>query len=306
MNYFVHRMLGHFLMNEMDENGGVAGAATESEKEDDEQEDDSDPQEDPEDDEPPIDGEVIVSLGEEPEEESEEEKEAKTAPKWVKELRKESKEKARRIRELEQQLQQREQAKPEPEIEIGKKPALEDFDYDTDKFEAEYEAWLGRKRQVEEKAASAKRQQEEAQSAWQARLDNYAAKKEALKVRDYEDAEYAIKDKLDDNQRSILIAGLDDPALMVYALGKNSEQLARIAAIKDPIKFAMEIGKLETQVKSKPKAEKPAPEKRVSPGSGSLAASTDRTLEQLRAEAEKTGDYTKVHAYKRQLKQKQG
>lgn len=304
MNYFVHRMLGHFLMDEIGEDGAPgAGADVEQEEEIDQE---AEQEEHEEDDELPLDGEVIVSLGDEPAEESEEEKEAKSAPKWVKELRKDAKEKARRIRELEQQLQQREQVKPEPEIEIGKKPTLEDFDYDTEKFESEYEAWLSRKRQVEEKAASAKRQQEEAQSAWQARLDNYAAKKEALKVRDYEDAEYAIKDKLDDNQRSILIAGLDDPALMVYALGKNSEQLARIAAIKDPIKFAMEIGKLETQVKTKARQEKPAPEKRVSPGSGSLAASTDRTLEQLRAEAEKTGDYTKVHAYKRQLKQKQG
>ena len=304
MNYFVHRMLGHFLMDEIDEDGAPgAGAEIEQEDEIEQEEEQEEPQED---DEPPLDGEVIVSLGDEPEQESEEEKEAKAAPKWVKELRKDAKEKARRIRELEQQLQQREQEKPEPEIEIGKKPALEDFDYDTDKFEAEYESWLERKRKVEAQKETAKRQQEEAQSAWQARLDNYAAKKEALKVRDYEDAEYAIKDKLDDNQRSILIAGLDDPALMVYALGKNSEQLARIAAIKDPIKFAMEIGKLETQVKTKARQEKPAPEKRVSPGSGSLAASTDRTLEQLRAEAEKTGDYTKVHAYKRQLKQKQG
>lgn len=303
MNYFVHRMLGHFLMDEIDEDGAPGDGADVEQEEEDEHEPVQEDSE--EDDEPPLDGEVIVSLGEEPEPESEEEKEAKAAPKWVKELRKDAKEKARRIRELEQQLQQKAEQPQEQEVQLGNKPTLEDFDYDTEKFETALESWFERKRQIDAQKEAVKRQQEEAQQQWQAKLDNYASKRAELKVRDYEDAEYAIKEKLDDAQRSILIAGLDNPALMVYALGKNSEQLKRLAAIKDPVRFAVEIGKLETQVKTKARSEKPAPEKRVSPGSGSLSAATDRTLEQLRAEAEKTGDYTKVHQYKRQQKMKQ-
>lgn len=301
MNYFVHRMLGHFLMDEIDEDG-APGAGAEVEQEE-EIEQESEQEQEEEDDEPPLEGEITVSLGDEPEQESEEEKEAKAAPKWVKELRKNTKEQARRIKELEQQLQQKEQ--PAPEIQLGKKPTLEDFDYDTDKFEAEYESWLSRKRQIEDQQAAAKRQQEEAQAAWNSKIELYQQQRSELKVRDYDDAEQNIRESLDDTQRNILVAGLDNPALMVYALGKNSEQLKRLAAIKDPVRFAVEIGKLETQVKTKARSEKPAPEKRVSPGSGSLSAATDRTLEQLRAEAEKTGDYTKVHQYKRQQKMKQ-
>jgi len=45
-----------------------------------------------------------------------------------------------------------------------------------------------------------------------------------------------------------------------------------------------------------------APEK-VLTGTGSTSGSVDSTLDKLRAEAEKTGDYTKVTAYKRKLKQ---
>ena len=46
---------------------------------------------------------------------------------------------------------------------------------------------------------------------------------------------------------------------------------------------------------------KPAtpPETRVT-GNGRVSGAVDATLERLRAEAERTGDYTKVAAYKRQ------
>jgi hypothetical protein len=47
----------------------------------------------------------------------------------------------------------------------------------------------------------------------------------------------------------------------------------------------------------------PPPEKPVQ-GNGRLSGSSDATLERLRADAEKTGNYTKVIAYKKQLRAK--
>ena len=46
----------------------------------------------------------------------------------------------------------------------------------------------------------------------------------------------------------------------------------------------------------------PPPEKRISGGVPGVSGALDDTLERLRAEAEKTGNYSKVMAYKRQMK----
>ena len=47
----------------------------------------------------------------------------------------------------------------------------------------------------------------------------------------------------------------------------------------------------------------PPPEKTVR-GNGAVSGTVDSQLERLRAEAEKTGNYTKVNAYKMQLRNK--
>ena len=89
---------------------------------------------------------------------------------------------------------------------------------------------------------------------------------------------------------------------MVYALGRTPKKLQELASIKDPVKFAVAVGKLETEVKvTSRKSTKPAPETSVKGGSSSASAST-ATLDRLRAEAAKTGDLSKVVAYKRQMK----
>jgi len=69
------------------------------------------------------------------------------------------------------------------------------------------------------------------------------------------------------------------------------------------VKLATAIGKLETQLKVSSKKSPPPPEKAIR-GSGSGSGSVDSTLERLRAEAEKTGNMSKVIAYKQQLRKK--
>jgi hypothetical protein len=68
------------------------------------------------------------------------------------------------------------------------------------------------------------------------------------------------------------------------------------------VKFAFAVSKLESQLKVTNRKPATTPEK-VLTGTGSTSGSVDSTLDKLRAEAEKTGDYTKVTAYKRKLKQ---
>ena len=229
-------------------------------------------------------GELTVTIGEEEPEE---------APAWVKDLR-------RRNRELTKKVQQYEKSATEKAEPVGEKPNLEKLDYDTERYEQELAAWYERKRRADEREAESHRQQEEQQKAWDARLTHYEESKTALKVKDYEEAEDTAKELFNVTQQGIILQGADNPALLVYALGKNPSKAKELAEITDPVKFSFAIAKLEAQVKKKTP---PKPESRVS-GTGRTSGAVDSTLERLRNEAAKTGDFTKVHQYKQQKRAK--
>lgn len=244
------------------------------------------------------DGELVISVGDE--EIPTEDEEASKAPEWVRQLRKEHRELKRRNKELEAKLQGA--AQPDPVVSLPPKPKLEDFDYDPQKYEAKLEEWYTIKRKHDEQQEMMRRAQEEIQKSWQERLDAYNRAKSELKVRDYEDAESFVQEHFNVTQQGIIIQGLDNPALVVYALGKNPKKLAELASIKDPVRFAVAVAKLETQLKVSTRKPPPPPPK-IASGSAPVSGSVDSTLERLRAEAERTGDYTKVIQYKRSKRQ---
>lgn len=235
---------------------------------------------------------VVVTIGEEapPTEETQ-------APEWVRELRKTNREDKRRIRELEEKLSATKTAETKPAA-LGKKPALEDHDYDTEKFEQALTAWYDRKREADQAAAQAEAAQKEQQKAWQAKLDAYGKAKAELKVKDFDDAEAVAQDVFNVTQQGIMLQGAENPALVVYALGKNPKKAKEISSITDPVKFAFAVAKLETQLKVTQRKAATAPERTVQ-GTGSKSGTVDSTLERLRAEASKTGDFTKVVQYKK-------
>lgn len=244
------------------------------------------------------DDEVVVLIeGESPPQEEEEE--VSEAPKWVKELRKTHKEVVRKNRELEEKLKSLEAPKAEQPVELGAKPTLRDHDYDDEKFEAALEAWHDRKRKVEAQEADKQKQSKAAQDAWTAKVEAYNKARTALKVKDYDEVAANAGEVLNATQQGIIVAGSENPALVVYALGKNPKKAAELAKIQDPVQFAFAIAKLEGQLKVSNKRSAPPPEKVVSAGTGRSSGSVDSTLERLRAEAERSGDYSKVIAYKK-------
>jgi hypothetical protein len=242
--------------------------------------------------------EVVITIdGVEPEPEPV----SKAAPEWLRELRRANKEDKKRIRELEEKLNA--VAPKEDPVTIGAKPTLEGCEYDPDVFEVQLEAWHARKRQAAEMQAEAERQVQAQQAEWQKRIDNYAKAKSELKVRDYDDAEQVAFSSLNETQQGIILQGSDSPAAIVYALGKNPKKAAEIAAIKDPIKYAFAIAKLEANMKITSR-KAPAPEKPISSGGGRISGSVDSELDRLRATAEKTGDMTPVIRYKAEQRKK--
>jgi hypothetical protein len=144
----------------------------------------------------------------------------------------------------------------------------------------------------------AKRQAEvmNQQREWQSKLDTYGKAKNSLKVPDYDEAEEAVQQSLDVTQQGIIVQGADNPALVVYALGKNPRKAQELSDIKDPVKFAFAVAKLEKELKVTKKAA-PPPETTVK-GTARVSGSVDSTLDRLREKAAKTGDYTEVIRYK--------
>ena len=237
--------------------------------------------------------EVVVSIGEEappPEEHT-------PAPEWVKELRKTNRELQRQNRELQARVQA---APPETKpVVIGNKPKLEDHDYDADKYEEALTNWFDRKRQADEVNAKQEAEVMNQQKAWQAKLDGYGKAKAELRVKDFEDAEEVAQQVFSITQQGVLLQGADNPALVVYALGKNPAKAKELAEIKDPVKFAFAVAKLEKDLKVTNRRQAPAPE-RIVTGTGRSSGAVDSTLERLREDAARTGNMTKVIAYKAQ------
>jgi hypothetical protein len=240
------------------------------------------------------DDEVVVSIGEEAPPAEEEVR----APEWVRELRKTNREKERRIRELEARLTAT-TTENKPVVIMGPKPKLEDHDYDADRYEQALDAWHERKRQHDLETETVKKSELQQHQAWQAKLDSYGKAKAELKVRDYEDAEETVQQLLNITQQGVVLQGADNPALVIYALGKNPKKAKEIAGITDPVKFAFAVAKLEKELKVTNRRAAPAPERIVS-GTGRSSGAVDSTLDRLREEAARTGNMTKVIQYKAQ------
>ena len=248
------------------------------------------------DDEEDDEDEVVISIGEESPPQDEEVR----APAWVRELRKSNREKERKIRELEAKLNT--PATETKQVSLAAKPTLENCDYDSDEYEQKLANWYEQKREYDAAEANAKAQQDAEAKAWQDKLDSYAKAKSSLKVRDYDEAEATALDTFDVTQQGIVLQGSDNPALLIYAIGKSTKRAKELAAITDPVKFAFAVAKLETQLKVTNRKAATAPERTITTSGGRVSGSIDSQLERLRAEALKTGDLSKVMAYKRSKK----
>ena len=245
-------------------------------------------------------GEVVVTIGDE-----EPPEDAGKAPDWVRDLRRQNRELIRKQRELEAQLAT---AKPQPaEVTVGTKPTLESCGFDADKFASDLEAWHERKRQADLRDAERKAADERAKAAWNERMSAYGAAKTKLRVTDFEDAEASALDALSVVQQGIVINAANNPALVMYALGKNHRKAKEVAAITDPVRFTYAVATLEAQLKVTPKTKAaPAPERKLTRNTGGAAANlaANSRLDNLQREAQRTGNYTKFFAAKRAMKGK--
>lgn len=225
-------------------------------------------------------------------------------PEHITELRRRYREQQKRLKELEAKAS----GSAPAATALPPKPTLEDCDYDAEAFEQKLATWYDAKREHDAREAEVKAVQERAEQKWQSRLAFYDEGKSKLGAQDYDEAEATVAEILsapfpgimaEDVRIGIIKQGATDPAALVYALGKNPAKAKELAAIDDPVEFAWKAARLEASMKVV-RGKAPPPEKRVSGGVPGVSGALDDTLERLRAEAAKTGDFSKVMAYKRQ------
>lgn len=258
-------------------------------------EQDSDPEDEDDDD-------VLVSFGdEEPEQQDEED-----GTPLIKKLRKLEREKAKENRELKKKLAKYESNASESEAKaLPPKPTLDAFDYDDDKFESALLDWHEKKREIDKQERAKQEEAEQQQKAWEQSQKKYSERKQELGFRDFDDVEEVVSSTLSAAQQNLIVGGSNDSAKLIYAIGKSPKKLEELAAIKDPVKFIWTVAQLEGQVKVESKTRKPSarPEKHVR-GNGTAKGIISSQLKRLTEEADRTGDYSKVVAYKRANKLK--
>lgn len=211
------------------------------------------------------------------------------APEWVKKVREEN-------RELKRQLKQRE-AQQMPQQLLREEPTLDDHDYDDEAFKQDYAQWLQEKQQIDAQVQAERQKYQQYHERYKADVDAIKAK-----APDYDEVELSVVDVLSEQKQGLLQMLVDNPAKVVYALGKNSPaQLDRLSKLDD-IQFAKQIVLMEMQMSSKTKSRnqnKPKPKTHELEGA---AGGADTRLAKLEAEADRTGDRSKVAAYKKQMR----
>jgi hypothetical protein len=131
----------------------------------------------------------------------------------------------------------------------------------------------------------------------------------ALKVPDFDDAEETVAATLSVAQQSAIMAYAEQPEALIYALGRNEKKAHRTCRHhRHPQVLSPTVARLEAKDLTVTTAKKspPKPAKVVSGATAPATAIASKTLERLEAEAEKTGDRSKVHAYQREQKRKKG
>lgn len=269
-----------------DEHDDDALLLDQEEPQDDDDQEQDDASQDSADDSGDDDDDMVVTIGDDDAEPGEEPSDL------VKHLRNELKEARKREKALS------EAARPAPQaIDPGPRPTLAAHDYDEEAFEAALDTWKDAKAGVTTAERDAAAARARADTEWQATLATYATKKAALARPDMQDAEDTVVAEIDTVRQAIIARCADDPAKVIYALGKHPAKLAELAKITDPDRFAFAVAKLEGSIKMTTRRKAPDPEQ-VTRGSAPLAAkSADKVLDAMYAAAAKTGDYSKVAAH---------
>lgn len=192
----------------------------------------------------------------------------------------------------------------DPEPQVPDEPGeLDTFGYDEEK---QREAWrafnAAKEKHAEWKVRQSERETERSRAA-ERHAKQIEQQRSSLGVSDYEEKAQLVKDRLTDAQIAVLTNGAQNPAKLIYALGRSPSKLEQIANEENLARFAVMVGGMERDIKVT-KRSAPAADTRVrgATASSSLGNNDAKQLAKLEKEAERTGDRTALIRFKKQMK----
>lgn len=203
------------------------------------------------------------------------------------------------------------QAQPEPP-EPGKRPTIEDCEWDQDRHDAALDKWEAAKDARREWERTKGQVEQQRNHAFERRVSDYRGAAARLGVRDFGEAEAIVLDRVPELLRNAVLQYAKDPAKVTYALGKHPARLEALlvkgdpAVGGDPIEWIRGIDDIERNMKVVNRRKPPEPEAdTIVRGTAPLATQNyDKKLASLEKEAERTGDRTKIIAFKREQREK--
>jgi len=183
----------------------------------------------------------------------------------------------------------------------GPKPTLESCGWDEDAKDEALIAWHKAVEAHEASKAKAKERQDAFKAQIEADVKRYQDGKSELPGIDFDEVDDVVGAKLSVAHQLAVVRAADKPHLVMAALAKHPAKLEAVAAINDPAKLGAFVARLEGAIKVSNMKRTPAPERRVAGSAPVSGGSAEKHLDRLRANAAKTGDYTAVAAYKRQM-----
>ena len=239
---------------------------------------------------------IVLFDGESPPQDDE----GKDAPKWIQDLRKDYRQSKKENKELKAKIEELTSA-TEQVVELGEEPTLEGCNYDEGIYRHKLREYDKRKLERDNAQEESRKKQELAQQEFDEKVKAYNLKKQNSTISDYEEVESIAFEKLSPLQQNLIVASVKDPNSLIYGVGKNPELLDNLSKIEDPIKFAVELGSLQSRIKVTTRKVATKPETKVTGSPGTLKNS-EKELERLFKEAGKSGNFDKYRKFKKQLK----
>ena len=206
-------------------------------------------------------------------------------------------------RKLERELKEYRSAQQQDEV--GEKPTLESCDYDEDAFAEQLTAYHERQRAVTERQRQQQAIAEKQQQKWGEQQSQFEQAFTGLKFAGKDAARAKVEAALLAEAVPMLVkAAKGNAAGLMVALGSSPDKLNNLKQLIDDgdwAEFIAEAAVMAKEVRVERRKPTTTPEQ-VHGGRSGGGSSGDAKLERLEAEARKSGDRSKVVAYKAELK----
>lgn len=244
------------------------------------------------------DGEPDFSFGEEGE--AGEGEEANDTP-VIRDFRRREREKDRELRLLRRENETLKSTQQPAIVDPGPEP---NFETEGERYDWDADAWTKeRVRPWMQQKAAYEQAQRDAEQHTQQIKQAYEGARSQFKYAGMREAEERVFAEVGPVLRDVLIYA-KAPEL-VAALDSHPDQLQRLAGITNPVEAILAVGEMKGKLKvnSKSKRKPPAPDQPAR-GSGTIAPGAREAAEKrLEAEADKTGDRSKLIAWRSKNKQ---